>query len=111
MIPNFRFLAVKNLTAYELIKSDGVIGLSYDEIDDDEEIHFVHELYDNGAIDKKVFTLFLGFNNSEREEQSKIWFGQDIVKSEYETNWIPVLEGSKNWDVEMTGLILGSQKH
>ena len=36
MIPNFRFLAVKNLTAYELIKSDGVIGLSYDEIDDDE---------------------------------------------------------------------------
>lgn len=42
----------------------------------------MNELYENGIISKKVFTLFLGSNTTERVEQSKIWIGESIIPEE-----------------------------
>ena len=44
-IHTFRFLAISYANAYGAFESDGVLGLSFDTINDNENIHFVDELY------------------------------------------------------------------
>ena len=67
---DFSFLAVSSVEGYEGLRTDGVIGLSFDEMDDDDgmHIHFIDELYNHGVIDRKAFTIFLGHNTTELTE-------------------------------------------
>lgn len=58
---------------------DGILGLSVGTFKDTFRKVYIEALYDEGKIDKKVFTIFLGDNDTyTTEEQSKLWIGKSI---------------------------------
>ena len=48
------------------------------------------EMFDQGVIEERVFTLFLGRNSSDVIEQSKIWIGEAIYPNYGGLQWVNV---------------------
>lgn len=72
------------------MESDGIIGLALEPIEDENQELFIDEMFDQGVIEERVFTLFLGRNTSDVIEQSKIWIGEAIYPNYGGLQWVNV---------------------
>ena len=71
MINNVDFLLVHYAQDLESLQADGLLGLAPNAPPDHPYNTLVQDLYDNGVIDKNMFSLYLAYEH----RQSKIWFG------------------------------------
>lgn len=64
------------------------------------------KLYSSGIIDQRVFTMFLGNNQSGSVETSKIWLGAYIGPENMNVTWLDITYKSYHWQVSLGKVIV-----
>jgi hypothetical protein len=85
---------------------DGLIGLMPTKQSDDPLDLLVDKLFKIGKINKKIFSIFIGYNSTKFIEYSKIWIGVDITPSGASIDWVP-LSDNYYWSVTFGNLSVG----
>ena len=78
-----------NYNIYQDSTSAGLVGFSLGNFNEPGTL-LMDVLKEQGIIDEKIFTMFLGFNSTvtEVEEWSKIWIGEAIEPDKVE--WLNI---------------------
>lgn len=110
-IESFKFLAVNKaldlsvlilVDKFQGMRCDGLIGFSVQTFGNDNQELFIDDLKNKGVIDQRVFTMYLGTNDScYPDDWSTLWLGQAVIPNGAKVSWLEVETDSKYWEVPL----------
>jgi saccharopepsin len=95
--------------AFAFGKFDGILGLAYDSISVNKIVPPFYKAIEQGLLDKKQFSFYLGDTEKSEEDGGVATFGgHDKAYYSGEVTWLPVRRKAY-WEVSFDGLALGDQ--